>query len=618
MKLALNLQNHLNRYKMSTQIMIIYIVVLIPVFIGSIFLLNSINNIMRENAEAESFSSADSLRTRLQDMIYIAENISNSIATSSDVIDFIDNPTQTTAKSPEYYAGNEVINNYINVSPQIKYVRIFLEKENFIYNSNYRFATQSVRSQSWYWEAKNNNSVKWRVITDSVDNNIYLSYVRSIRNEKGNVIGVAVIEISPEWISDFFAENAFNAIFSVNNGVTFYSDIEGIKPGTVIASGSSDIFIADKREVIKENFMGMHGLTVMETFRYGSTTSIFQIFIISPNNGINARSKQLTYTAFIYTAFIVLFFLISLFIIVVFASLFTERIKLLRDRMHSVAGGSFDEKPIIRGNDEVYELDNDLSIMVKSMQEMMYETYKAKLQTEALKSDQIEAEFKALSSQINPHFLYNTLETIRMKAFVNNDKETANLIKKLGKFMRRCLEFKDKSVTLESELDFINSYLELQSARFGDKITYEIINEVDNNLMILPLLIQPAVENAFVHGIESSKKNGKITIHCYYDEEFICIDVKDNGQGMSEEKLRELKKKLIINDTSSGKSIGLTNVNKRIKMYFGDAYGLFVYSTEGEGTVVRIALPRKMPEIARLDNFDINEKIKTEKRLRNA
>ena len=97
------------------------------------------------------------------------------------------------------------------------------------------------------------------------------------------------------------------------------------------------------------------------------------------------------------------------------------------------------------------------------------------------------AELLALHSQINPHFLYNTLETIRMKAFVNNDKETATLVKKLGKFMRRCLEVKDGMVTLESELEFTKSYLELQSARFGDRVAYSIYCEVDRRYKILRL-----------------------------------------------------------------------------------------------------------------------------------
>ena len=204
----------------------------------------------------------------------------------------------------------------------------------------------------------------------------------------------------------------------------------------------------------------------------------------------------------------------------------------------------------------------------------------------------MEDEIKALASQIKPHFLYNTLETIRMKAYCNNDKETADLVKKLGKFMRRCLEFKDGEVTLRSELEFTNSYLELQTARFGDRVSYSIYSEVSKDYMILPLLIQPVVENAFVHGIEGCKSNGHIDIKVYYHNDCVVIDVSDNGSGITPERLAELEEKLRRNDTSSGKSIGLTNVNKRIKMYHGEQYGLSIKTAPEAGTTIRITLPR--------------------------
>ena len=111
--------------------------------------------------------------------------------------------------------------------------------------------------------------------------------------------------------------------------------------------------------------------------------------------------------------------------------------------------------------------------------------------------------------------------------------------------------------------------------------------------MILPLLIQPIVENAFVHGIEGNKSNGRIDIKVYYHGKYVMVDVIDNGQGISEEKLRELEAKLELSDTSSGKSIGLTNVHKRIKMYHGEEYGMSISSTEGQGTTIRLTLPRE-------------------------
>ncbi|MDE7301699.1 MAG: hypothetical protein K2N60_00110, partial [Oscillospiraceae bacterium] len=120
--------------------------------------------------------------------------------------------------------------------------------------------------------------------------------------------------------------------------------------------------------------------------------------------------------------------------------------------------------------------------------------------------------------------------------------------------------------------------------------------EVDRSYKILPLIIQPIVENAFVHGIEGEKSNGKIDIKVFYRSGTVMIDVSDNGQGIPPDKLRELLAKLEKNDTSSGKSIGLTNVNKRIKMYHGEQYGLSVETAPGRGTTIRITLPKVVDE----------------------
>ena len=142
------------------------------------------------------------------------------------------------------------------------------------------------------------------------------------------------------------------------------------------------------------------------------------------------------------------------------------------------------------------------------------EVYIEKIQKEQLRASQKEAEFKMLANQINPHFLYNTLETIRMKAFCNGDKEIADIVKKLGKIMRRNLEVSGKMVSLKSELDIIDSYLQIQSMRFEGMVKYELNIESsikNDEYEILPLLLQPVVENAFVHGLEEKKEKGEVS-----------------------------------------------------------------------------------------------------------
>jgi two-component system sensor histidine kinase YesM len=261
--------------------------------------------------------------------------------------------------------------------------------------------------------------------------------------------------------------------------------------------------------------------------------------------------------------------------------------------MNKVTAGNLELKDEIKGEDEIYELYGLLKQMVNSIMISNTETTEAKLQAETFRLNQVEAEFKALASQINPHFLYNTLETIRMKAYSNDDRETAELLKVLGKFMRRSLSVKDGLVNLETEIEFTHNYLKLQSARFGDRVTYNIYCEPNGEYMILPLIIQPLVENAYAHGVEKVKQGGYILIAVKYAGKEVIIEVSDNGGGMDKETLKALRDKIENGDTSSGKSIGLTNVHMRIKKYFGNEYGMKIFSELGKGTTIRLTLPRE-------------------------
>ena len=199
-----------------------------------------------------------------------------------------------------------------------------------------------------------------------------------------------------------------------------------------------------------------------------------------------------------------------------------------------------------------------------------------------------------LANQINPHFLYNTLETIRMKAFCNGDKEIADIVKKLGKIMRRNLEVSGKMVSLQSELELIENYLQIQSMRFEGMVKYELNIEASvrkEGYKILPLLLQPVVENAFIHGLEEKKEKGTIIIDILENDECLIVKVKDDGVGIEPDKLEIINHKLALSEENNGKSIGMINVNQRIKIHYGKQYGLSIESKFGKGTIVTLSLP---------------------------
>ena len=603
--------------KFRNKLILICVATLVPVTLGGVFLLYNFISVMRNNAGNAAVSAADSIKTRLKDTVTTVSNISDTIYKSENLNlllkqDFINNDEYY-----NFYIQNRIIPDHNEAFPQIDSFYFYLDIEDFAYNSEFGYADEKIKNSYWYRRASESSQPRWQLITfdnenvsddtdedgeqDASESQGYvspesrLSLVTPLTDKNDDFCGVMVVTVDPEWYAELTDDVQAGVVFCVNQGVVFYSTVEGCRERSVLNYEENFPLGISNSEKLEDgkNQLEKKGYTVVSYFDYENTGNLFQVYVVTPSSIYN---ETISGTIRTYIWYSLLCVILSVLTLILFSSMFTRRIQFLRDKMHGVADGSFELTEDIKGSDEIYDLYQDLKKMVDSMQKLINDAYKAKIQSETFKLNQMEAEFKTLASQINPHFLYNTLETIRMKAYCNNDKETATLVKKLGKFMRRCLEVKDGMVTLGSELEFTRSYLELQSARFGDRVSYSIYCEVDRDYKVLPLIIQPVVENAFVHGIEGAKSNGRISIKVRYCGENVSIDVADNGQGISPERMNELLQKLEKNDTSSGKSIGLTNVNKRIKMYHGDEYGLSVKTTPGKGTTISILLPRIVDE----------------------
>lgn len=268
----------------------------------------------------------------------------------------------------------------------------------------------------------------------------------------------------------------------------------------------------------------------------------------------------------------------------------------LQEQMHRVEQGDFDIEVQAESEDEIGRLTRAFDQMVKRTKRLIQNVYQSEIY-------QKEAELNALQAQINPHFLYNTLQTIDMMAEEEGVQEISDACQALSKIFRYSINKGKEFVQVEEEIIHIKNYMLVQKLRFGDKleVRYEIEKDCER-LYIVKLLIQPLVENAVVHGIENVLGKCKVVIRVFRKEDCLYTEVQDNGNGIGEEKLAQLNEQL---EKSSGKnmihetrraakgSIGLENTNARIKLYFGPEYGIKIESTEGEGTLVKVKLPAK-------------------------
>ncbi len=245
---------------------------------------------------------------------------------------------------------------------------------------------------------------------------------------------------------------------------------------------------------------------------------------------------------------------------------------------------------------ELYSVANVINTVKGRIRELLDGEYTAKL----LKK---QAELNALQSQINPHFLYNTLESIRSQALIEGVDGIAKMTKALSSMFRYSISQKDSIVTFAQELKNTENYLTIQQYRFFNKfIIIKQLNENDSSVMdckIPNLTIQPIVENAIFHGLEKKSGTGTIKISAYSTLNRIVINIEDDGLGMPEQKVKEQNRAFNINreqiatsEVTEKDSIGLVNVNERIKLNFGSEYGLHIYSTLELGTNVEITLPK--------------------------
>ena len=267
----------------------------------------------------------------------------------------------------------------------------------------------------------------------------------------------------------------------------------------------------------------------------------------------------------------------------------SKPIRNLEKAVKEVEMGKLDTCIRAEGFYEVHHLGQSVHKMAEQIKKLMEDIVKEH-------ESKRKSELDALQSQINPHFLYNTLDIIVWMIENERQQDAAKVVTALARFFRISLSKGQHIISIADEIEHVRNYLTIQQLRYKNKFEYDIeITEEAKSFATIKLIIQPLVENAIYHGMVYMDGDGLIRVQAYVEESEVYITVSDNGLGMTKERINQLLKGE-IQSSKRGSGIGVSNVNERIKLYFGEAYGIQIESEPDEGTKMIVHLPKVIYE----------------------
>ena len=415
---------------------------------------------------------------------------------------------------------------------------------------------------------------------DIICNDKFITYIRAIREPITlKPKGLIFIKYDLSYIKNILNnyEDKYELMLLSNKGFVIYDSTEKYKNKhypyfELLSDTKKQVYLDEAYEIN----------TMVDT-----NSGIMTIGKIKSNE---IKSLPINFYSSLIFIDILLFVIVEILLYIKFEKL-AERMDNIMVVMEQVKQGKTDVSiPISYEKDELNFISQSFNDMCEKLDQHIKKSYLAELNQKEAELNQKKAEMMALQNQIDPHFLYNTLESIRMKAICNGDKEVGKMLYILAFLFRNQLKEKDL-ITIKSEIDYCQKYIEIFKFRYEDKFEFNIdCDEEALDKQIIKFTLQPLIENYFVHGIRLEDKDTKLNIKIVKEDENIKIIIRDNGRGIPKEKLDSINR-MIENKEEFGKSIGILNAHKRIIIHYGDTYGIKIANGEERGTVISVKIP---------------------------
>lgn len=557
-----------------------FLAAVIPFFISQVYSYSMVKNQLISQTKQNVYSSVNQINTNIENKLDKILQISSILYSDqilkghlckdySDNVDFVD-----------AYLG--YINSYfpqiLALNTSIDFLRIYTPNDTFPSDGYFIFPLKADPVAQKIYSA--GSTLSSRIFYDNLRLNESNTYVFTLYrlldyqslNYPYGVLSVDVRE--SELFTLIEKENSQNSIYITNEAGVIYS----CKDKTLLNKNISDVLQTDM-DILKSSgsfdtlISNQKSLVV-----YTSTKSKWKIISAVPYDRI-LKAAQMSSARLLFLTLIIL--MLSIILIFLTSTLITKRITYLSAQVKKIESGNFNIKLKYAGKDELGQLSKSFYSMSSNLRILIEEVY----EKEILKR---KAEMDTLQSQINPHFLYNTLSSISALALKQNDYGVNEMVNYLSKFYRISLNNGKKIISIGEEIELTKNYLSIQQIRFHEllHLTYELDQTLFEKKTI-KLILQPMIENSINHGIWNDDLGINIIIRLYREDATIVFEVIDDGSGISTEK----QKNLLTDQIKQTTGYSMKNVDERIKLYFGEEYGLTIFSRPGIGTYVKITIP---------------------------
>lgn len=580
-----------NNLKLKHKLFALFVlVVLIPILIIGGGITYYFSKEATDRAISQASNDVQKIKNQLASLFRVPISISNTLMVDKALKKVVTTNYTNVSELTNAYLDYKEFPNYKRLYREITGIRFYVNNPTLINNTEIIPTNPSIVSQNWYKSVMNRREMGWFYVRSSEDTSINsLSLVRQLSFPDYRVSGVIMISLKQEELNRLLLQEQFDTIIMDEQGY-------------VVAAKNKDWVGLKQNQLhygidLSKQKIGVHQLEIEGKSSYmfveqlipGYSMNGLKIISFFNTSSIIKESRKVSLFGLVL---ILLVLIIATFFVYTVSFLTSNRLLRLSRHLNRLALGDLSVVSRIDGNDEIGQLSRQFNYMVHNINALMQQVVEKTEQNNKLELAQREIKLKMMASQINPHFLFNALESIRMSAHIKGEKEIANVVRLLGKLMRKNLEIGREHAPLKEEIEMINSYLQIQKFRYEERLNFELdVDPALLNMLLPPLAIQPLVENAVVHGLENKPEGVTVKLQISADPDIVTVKVSDDGVGITPERLEEVRQLITEQEEPTRSRIGLRNVHQRLVMCYGEQAGLQIWSEHGEGTEITFNIP---------------------------